>query len=989
MSIIDENESIIYKKHKDLCLSLNMDTPSAEKSWEAYKEIRNNYTLEGAQTHWLCCALYVACRKSTTPTVGNSNSVVEGNFVSLTRLLRICDLSINEFFSKMKKWCEMASVPADFRERIDHLERSFAVSTLLYQKFSPIFRDLFICPPSDELRVGKGKKVKSTPCTANKVFELCWCLFICVKGYCPRQQSVDLVTSFDMLLCCVDLIFSNAIVDNRHDLINSKFPGVPPEWNDGIKIESPLCIMNKLCERHEGTKVDAMETKNYTFKNLIKGFFEKNILHGNPHKFLNILSMGNFEANLKALNNLYETYTLSSGEFDERIFLNHQEIGSSRLGGSLTKNDIGRMDPDKSNYEESIKRLVKDTPITRRESLPPNKNCLTPVATATQSVNKLRSMLNDYNGKAQPSLREIFQKCDKNPEAKIEQLLLKMSKKFCDTSLPNGPERFRLAEALYYRLLENIIKFEMKRKPLDLNMFFNIDGQSETINLILIACSIEIVLTAYNSQPKFPWILDQMEIDPYNFYKIIEIVVMCHQDMLTRDIIKHLNTIEEQCLESFIWQSKSLIWDKIKQLNVPIPSCKDVARRNDCESGVTPHNTEYGRRSDEFDRSNYLMSPYNVKDRILQSPMKALAKMQLFKTGTNIKEENCGTNSNSNNDTPSKCFPSQVANNNGYTNRVNIYGSLGLFFRKFYELAYPRMNSLCKELGLNDDDILKKIWTIFEYSIIEQTELMRDRHLDQILMCAIYVFNRVTKLNKTFTDIMKFYRNQPQSDSHVYRSVLISHHRNTSVNRNERSSETSAPVPLGPTRPGELAGTSVSHDNEERGDIIKFYNTVYVQQMQQFAMKFSNEASADKIPLSPLPQGRSTPLSPKKLSLNHSLYIQQLDRKESNDLLTNSITYTFHRSPAKDIIKMNNIIANGQSLQRRILTNDGIKRNLTIFDDDNCIKVPNKIIKTEPVPTTTATVVMNNANNNNNNNYTPINSKIKNIINDRQDNTSK
>lgn len=52
---------------------------------------------------------------------------------------------------------------------------------------------------------------------------------------------------------------------------------------------------------------------------------------------MNLLSMGNFEANLKSLNKLYETYTLSCGEFDERIFLNHPEAGSSRLGGSVLK----------------------------------------------------------------------------------------------------------------------------------------------------------------------------------------------------------------------------------------------------------------------------------------------------------------------------------------------------------------------------------------------------------------------------------------------------------------------------------------------------------------------------------------------------------------------------------------------------------------------------------------------------------------------------
>lgn len=36
--------------------------------------------------HWLACALYEACRKSVTPTVGRGT--MEGNGVSLTRLLR-------------------------------------------------------------------------------------------------------------------------------------------------------------------------------------------------------------------------------------------------------------------------------------------------------------------------------------------------------------------------------------------------------------------------------------------------------------------------------------------------------------------------------------------------------------------------------------------------------------------------------------------------------------------------------------------------------------------------------------------------------------------------------------------------------------------------------------------------------------------------------------------------------------------------------------
>lgn len=43
--------------------------------------------------------------------------------------------------------------------------------------------------------------------------------------------------------------------------------------------------------------------------------------------------------------------------------------------------------------------------------------------------------------------------------------------------------------------------------------------------------------------------------------------------------------------------------------------------------------------------------------------------------------------------------------------------------------------------------------------------------------------------------------------------------------------------------PGDLAGTSQNYGNEVRGDIIMFYNTVYVKKMQTFAMKFADTVS--------------------------------------------------------------------------------------------------------------------------------------------------
>lgn len=148
-------------------------------------------------------------------------------------------------------------------------------------------------------------------------------------------------------------------------------------------------------------------------------------------------------------------------------------------------------------------------------------------------------MLADFNGNPPQSFCDLFITCDTNPLSNIKKILHNMSQIFCKNFNPNGPERFRLAEALYYRLLENIIVAETKMKPFDRNIFANQD----IIHRTMIVCSVEIVLAAYNSERKFPWVLEIFKLEAFNFIKIIELVVRNHQDLLTRDIIKHLNQV--------------------------------------------------------------------------------------------------------------------------------------------------------------------------------------------------------------------------------------------------------------------------------------------------------------------------------------------------------------------------------------------------------------------------------------------------------------
>ena len=152
-------DAAVQESYRSLCSELNMDADTTETAWRSYESIRQNYTLEGNQLHWLACALYVACHNAAVPTV-NRQSTVEGNGVSLTRLLRSCRLSLIQFFNKAKKWADMSNLKSQFRDKIDSLERNFAVSNVIFKKYQPIFVYLFRDPAKDPPKVVRSRKQK-------------------------------------------------------------------------------------------------------------------------------------------------------------------------------------------------------------------------------------------------------------------------------------------------------------------------------------------------------------------------------------------------------------------------------------------------------------------------------------------------------------------------------------------------------------------------------------------------------------------------------------------------------------------------------------------------------------------------------------------------------------------------------------------------------------------------------------------------------------
>ncbi|CAG2236659.1 RBL2 [Mytilus edulis] len=227
---------------------------------------------------------------------------------------------------------------------------------------------------------------------------------------------------------------------------------------------------------------------------------------------------------------------------------------------------------------------------------------------------------------------------------------------------------------------------------------------------------------------------------------------------------------------------------------------------------------------------------------------------------------------------------------------------------------------------------------IFVYLVDKHT----GNHL--VVMLQLDPHPEVTGNSQSFQNIMKCYRMQPQAQSHVYRSVLLTGRRrhtsggsdgskngasrsssptnNTgttekSENRDLIRSTSTLPVPhpgSHPPTPIHLTlGGSGSEAEEERGDLIMFYNQIYISRLNSFAKRFSATVPSRDCPaLSPLPMMKPQTLSPRRVSSKYPVYIsphKQINLKATP--ATGRMHYCFNRSPAKDLRAINNMIKMG------------------------------------------------------------------------------
>lgn len=61
----------------------------------------------------------------------------------------------------------------------------------------------------------------------------------------------------------------------------------------------------------------------------------------------------------------------------------------------------------------------------------------------------------------------------------------------------------------------------------------------------------------------------------FSLLQVIEVFIRA-EDGLCREVVKHLNQIEEQILDHLAWKTKSPLWDRIRDNENRVPTCEEV-----------------------------------------------------------------------------------------------------------------------------------------------------------------------------------------------------------------------------------------------------------------------------------------------------------------------------------------------------------------------------------------------------------------------------
>eukprot|EP00039_Didymoeca_costata_P005901 m.85760 g.85760 ORF g.85760 m.85760 type:complete len:1008 (+) comp13022_c0_seq6:412-3435(+) len=599
------NTPRLRKDFDELAARLNLGPETVDTAWGMWERSSQYLCKEdlGDLAPWFACIIYCAVRPELL--AGQDEQLTKEELAkslfSMSGLLQAINMSPLLFFARLEDFAKRTLLDGPWgqppptlnkpssqqkkgitvREHAANVLQTIEITAVLQKKFMRIIDDVF--PPAKHL----GRKDKPSAHARHerelekwrrKIKEFTWTLFLYAKSYHASVAS-ELVQAFCLLLCSINFAYQNAREHNR--LRNNDYEPTNGEADSNATLKT-------LCKRHANSKgtekdkdaINLMADCSVVNERIWKPFLVKcSTTAVSRSEVLSLADdgvlLGAFfytkdtdnrrakfqyaprdpkiplDHNLQSINNAYDALILHQTAIDERsVFSTEPEIS-----GAL-----------------ALTRLKSPHIHHLQQNFSPGKT-RSPVSRALNSILVLQNLVGPYSGedniprtfmkfleRMQPDagkrwkLVEIFGSRIQN----IQKLFSEALQRNRSTDDPFfTDDRFNLAVAFYFKAFESVVQFEVKAPQ---NIFLGL-SKNKSFNDSLLACSIQIILFAYQADRtrfRFPWVLQSLSLCPFEFQKIIEVLVRSETGLSTA-VIRHLSRCESLIMSELAWTKGSTL----------------------------------------------------------------------------------------------------------------------------------------------------------------------------------------------------------------------------------------------------------------------------------------------------------------------------------------------------------------------------------------------------------------------------------------------
>ncbi|KAL6654159.1 hypothetical protein ACP70R_007624 [Stipagrostis hirtigluma subsp. patula] len=874
----------------------------------------------------------------------------ESAAVRLCEILKGCKIKYDEFFKesqqlglKIDKILGSRYGP-DWEGRLElkQLESLVNLLTDASRFYRKAYNELFSSAITDQ-------EPGSTTNTPDYIL-FGWLLFLVLRSKSPELFK-DLVSCIHGLVAVLAILLIHVPAKFRSFTIEVK------ETEKGVDLIASLC-------HNYHTSEDRLREMMAKSRKAIEDLFSKKALSAsecttdNLDKidtdgliyFQGLLDNECFQSNLEKMEKLRDT-TSWEGELDLKLFLlNNDHILSTEnsSGGSTNLGSSKRVFETLASPTKTIRNMLT---VPSSPSSPANVGSvktvqMTPVTSAMTTAKWLREVISSLPEKPSSMLQQFLSSCDRDLTDDVTKRVSIVLEAIFPTKtsadrggsiglncanafdIPWAEARKMEASKLYYRVLEAICRAESQNNNVN-----NLTPllSNERFHRCLIACSAELVLATHKTViMMFPAVLESTGLTAFDLSKIIENFVR-HEETLPRELKRHLNSLEEQLLESMAWERGSSLYNslvvarpaltsEINRLGLlaePMPSLDDlVVRQNIHAVGLPTTPSKKRAAGPGLVEPPVERLPTRAQTRVLaghdkndpQSPKRPCSESRNTVVDRNLQTPPRKQSHLVSSSLKAKWHPLQstfasptVSNPVGGKEKCAEI-TVQIFFSKILKLAAIRIRNLCERVKHVEQT--ERVYNVFKQILDQQTALFFNRHIDQLILCCLYGVAKVSQLPLSFKQILQNYKKEPQCKPEVFLSIYIG-----SRNRN-----------------GGLGSRHV--------DIISFYNEVFVSAAKPFLVALIPGARAEdknansQVPGSPKPSPFSNlpDMSPKKVSSSHNVFVSPLRQTKMDALLSPSSRSFYacigegthaYQSPSKDLAAINSHL---NSTSRRVNT---------------------------------------------------------------------